>query len=567
MPKDSVTIHLWGNIISSMHNGIIVVNSDNEILLMNESAQKLLQVQDEAWKGRNIKALIPNSRMHEVLQGGESSIGEKMVISGRACMVNRTPLYEEGERVGAMAVIQDISEMDHYRTLLKQMESIIEFSTDGIYVVDREGVTMQVNSAYEEITGFRREELIGRRMKDLMTEGYFDQSVSLLVLEQKRRISIIQRIGGKKDVIVTGNPVFDDQGGLEMIVTSVRDITHLNDLRNELEKAHTFSRIQNNRYTIHSGGTEQSVIFHSPQIKKVYEKVRQVAPYPTSILLNGPSGTGKEVMANLIHDLSERKEKPFIQINCGAIPEQLLESELFGYEAGAFTGASRNGKIGLLELADQGTVMLDEIAELPLALQVKLLRVLQEKQLQRIGGTKPRLLDIRIVAATNQDLRKLIQAGKFREDLFYRLAVVEISIPSLAERQEDIVPLVEHYFAYFCRQYRVDKQMSSETKESLKRYHWPGNVRELRNLVENMIVSVPSTMIEPVHLPLHIQDQTRCDDSHSTLKERVSEFERRLIHEVVEKHNSLRKAAEQLGVDHSTLVKKMQRWEKEKGTG
>ncbi|MCR8633688.1 sigma-54 interaction domain-containing protein [Paenibacillus radicis (ex Xue et al. 2023)] len=562
MTYPSVTANLWGNIIASMHNGVIVVNSDNQITLMNESAQRLLSVQDDEWKGKSIKSLIPHSRMHEVLEGGEGSIGEKMVISGRACMVNRTPLYENGERVGAIAVIQDISEMDHYQNLLKQMESIIEFSTDGIYVVDQEGVTMQVNTAYEEITGFRREELIGRRMVDLMSEGYFDQSVSLLVLERKQRISIIQRIGGKKDVIVTGNPVFDEQGGLEMVVTSVRDITHLNDLKKELEKAHTFSQIQNNRYTIKSEETEQTLIFRSPQIIKVYEHIKQVAPYPTSILLYGPSGTGKEVMANLIHDLSERREQPFIKINCGAIPEQLLESELFGYEAGAFSGASRNGKIGLLELADKGTVMLDEIAELPLALQVKLLRVLQERQMRRIGGTKSRQLDIRIVAATNQDLRHMIKSGKFREDLFYRLAVVEIAIPSLAERQEDIAPLMDHYFAYFCRQYRIDKQMTHEAKEMLKKYHWPGNVRELRNLIENMIVSVPAKMIEPVHLPLHIQDQSQ-SDSFFTLKVRVQQFERRIINEVVEKNSSLRKAAEQLGIDHSTLVKKLQRWEKD----
>lgn len=560
---ESVAVHLWGNIISSMHNGVIVVNADNRILLMNESAQRLLQVQDDAWVGRSIVQLIPHSKMHEVLSGGESSIGEKMVISGRACMVNRTPLYENGERVGAVAVIQDISEMDHYRSLLQQMESVIEFSTDGLYVVDKDGVTIQVNTAYEEITGFRREELIGRRMKDLISDGYFDQSVSLLVLEKRQRISILQRIGGKKDVIVTGNPVFDEQGELEMIVTSVRDITHLNGLRQELEKARTFSQMQNNRYTIHSGDTEQSFIFHSPPIRKVYEQIQQVAPYPTSILLYGPSGTGKEVLAHLIHDLSERKEKPFIQINCGAIPEPLLESELFGYEPGAFTGASRNGKIGLLELADQGTVMLDEIAELPLALQVKLLRVLQEKQLQRIGGTKPRRLDIRIVAATNQDLRKQIQAGRFREDLFYRLAVVEIAIPSLAERQEDIGPLTDHYFAYFCRQYRIDKQISQETRQVLQNYHWPGNVRELRNLIENMIVSVPSRVIEPAHLPPHIQDRSQ-PDAGVSLKERVQQFERRLIQEAIGNHQSIRKAAEQLGIDHSTLVKKLQRWEKEK---
>jgi PAS domain S-box-containing protein len=546
--------NLWEALLSSMHDGVVVVDADNRILLLNESARRLLNMQDEEWKGKEMKSLLPIE--------GESPAGEKTVISGRTCMVSRTPLYRNGSMIGAVGVIRDISETDHCRNLLKRMESVIEFSTDGLYVVDREGITMQVNAAYEEITGFRREQLIGRRMTELMAEGYFDQSVSLLVLEKKRRISIIQRIGGKKDVIVTGNPVFNERGELEMIVTSVRDITHLNDLRQELEKAQNFSRIQNNRYTVKSGEAEQNVIFRSPRIRKIYEQIQQVAPYPTSILLSGPSGTGKEVMANLIHDLSERKEKPFIKINCGAIPEPLLESELFGYEAGAFTGASRNGKIGLLELADKGTVMLDEIGEMPLSLQVKLLRVLQEKQMQRIGGTKPRYLDIRIVAATNRDLKKMISERKFREDLYYRLAVVEISIPPLAERREDIVPLIEHYFAYFCRQYRIHKQMSDETKRILTAYHWPGNVRELRNLAENMIVSVPANTIEPVHLPPHIYDRSR-SAAFASLKDRVRQFERSVIHEAIEQNGSVRKAAERLGVDHSTLLKKMRRWEKE----
>ncbi|GGG13816.1 sigma-54 interaction domain-containing protein [Paenibacillus abyssi] len=563
MLHESVTIDLWENIFSSMHNSVIVVNVHNQILLMNESARRLLGIQDEDWKNKNIKTLIPNSRMHEILDGGERSIGQKMVISGRVCMVNRTPLYQDGEMIGAIGVIQDISEMDHYRNLVKQMESIIEFSTDATYVVDREGITIQVNTAYEELTGFHREELVGRRMTDLMSEGYFDQSVSVLVLEQKQRISIIQRIGGKKDVVVTGNPIFNELGELELVVTSVKDITQLNELQKELEKAQRLSTIQNNRYAIKSGESEQNFIIYSSQIKKVYEKIQQVAPFPTSILLNGPSGTGKEVMANLIHDLSDRREQPFIKINCSAIPEQLLESELFGYEAGAFTGANRNGKIGLLELADKGTVMLDEIGEMPLALQVKLLRVLQEKQMLRIGGTKPRNLDIRIVSATNQDVRKRIKEGKFREDLYYRLAVIEISIPPLVERQEDIIPLIDHYFSFFCRQFRIDKQMSQETKAILKAYHWPGNVRELRNLIENMLVSVPAHIIEPVHLPLHVHDRSY-SESPSSLKEQVQQFEQRIISEVVEKYSSLRKAAEQLGVDHSTLVKKMQRWEQSK---
>ncbi len=550
---------IWESIFSSMHNGVIVVDQHSNILQLNAAAKELLQIRDEQWKGVYIGDLIPNTQIPKVLESGESTIGVKMEIAGRQCMVNRTPLYQDNELVGAIGVIQDISEMEYYHTLSKQMEAIIEGSTDGIYVVDKQGITILVNSAYEELSGFKREELIGHHMADLTKEGYFDQSVSLLVLAEKKRVSILQRLGGKKDVICTGNPYLNDSGEIELVVTSVRDITQLNEMKQELIKAQRFSGINHNRYTFRLGGSSDHVVFQSEPMKQIITKVGQVAPYPTSILLSGPSGVGKEVIANLIHSLSDRKDKPFIKVNCGAIPEQLLESELFGYEKGAFTGARQEGKLGLLELADKGTVMLDEIGEIPLSLQVKLLRVLQEKQVQRLGGNLVRNLDIRIISATNQDLQALIRQGRFREDLYYRLQVVEIRIPPLAERGEDVEALLEHFFNYYAKLYHIEKYLSAEAKKILTSYHWPGNVRELKNLMECMIVSVPSQTIEPHDLPPHISDQT-LPAAALTLKQRVERFEQRIILETMQKHPSLRKAAEQLGVDHSTLVKKMKRW-------
>jgi PAS domain S-box-containing protein/TyrR family helix-turn-helix protein len=559
MKQTIIDPYILENIFSSIHNGVIVVDRNRKILLINSSAKKLLQIENEHWEGKDIRELIPTTQLPHVLESGTSSIGVKMNIAGRQCLVNRTPLYRDGELVGAIGVLQDISEMEHYHSLFKQMETIIEFSTDGIYVVDKEGITLMVNSAYEEITGFRREELIGNHMENLVKKGYFDQSVSLLVLREKKCISILQKIGGKKDVIVTGNPVFNKQGEIEMVVTSVRDISHLIKMKMELEKAKSFSEMSHNRYTFSIDGSDEKMIFLSAPMKQIFEKVKQVAPYPTSILLTGPSGVGKEVIANLIHNLSNRKDKPFIKVNCGAIPESLLESELFGYEKGAFTGARQDGKIGLLELADQGTIMLDEIGEMPLSLQVKLLRVLQEKQIQRIGSHKVKNLDIRIIAATNQNLKELISKGKFREDLYYRLQVIEMYIPPLAERPEDIEPLLDHYFSFYCKLYRINKHLSPQTKEILQHYHWPGNVRELKNLMENMVVSVPSQFIEPHDLPLHIYDRTN-SGTCLTLKQRVEQFEKRIIHEAIQKNPSLRKAAEQLGIDHSTLVKKLKKW-------
>ncbi|WP_046180044.1 sigma-54 interaction domain-containing protein [Domibacillus tundrae] len=447
-----------------------------------------------------------------------------------------------------------------FLTAFRQMEKIIEFSADGLYVVNHEGITLFVNTAYEEITGFKREELIGFHMGDLIKRGYFDQSVSLLVLNEKKRVSILQQIGQqKKDVIATGNPVFDESGAISMVVTSVRDITHLNELTKELMKAKTFSQLSQNRYTFSTDGSDEKIIFQSMRMKEIIHKIHQIAPFPTSVLLSGSSGAGKEVIANLIHQLSDRKDEPFIKVNCGAIPEQLLESELFGYEKGAFTGARNEGKIGLLELADKGTVLLDEIGELPLPLQVKLLRVLQEKQIQRVGGTNTKQLDIRIISATNKNLKELVLKGLFREDLYYRLQVVELSIPPLCERPEDIEILLDHFFAYFSRQYAIKKNVSAETKHILQNYHWPGNVRELRNLVESMLVSVPSFTIEPVDLPPHFTSQLDTV-SPTTLKQRVEQYEKRIVQDALQKNTSIRKTADFLGIDHSTLVKKMKKW-------
>lgn len=548
------------SILFSLHNGVIAIDRQSHILFMNQSMATLLNIEKDRWIGQPIRNLIPNTALPEVLDKKINEIGVKIELYGRQYLVNRSPLYVDREVQGAVGVIQDVSEIEAYRRMSDQAEAIIESSTDGIYVVDANGVTLCVNSAYEEITGFSRDELIGNHMSELVKKGYIDQSVSLFVLEKKKRISLIQKIGGKKDVIVTGNPVFDESGNISMVVTSVRDITQLNNMKRELQKAKSFSSIMHNRYTLTVGDAEEHFVFRSAVMQEILAKVKRVASFPASVLLTGPSGVGKEVVANLIHNLSPRKNKPFIKINCGAIPEHLLESELFGYERGAFTGAREGGKIGLLELADGGTVMLDEIGEMPLFLQVKLLRVLQEKEVLPIGGTKPRALNIRFISATNRDLRQKIADGKFREDLYYRLQVVEIRIPPLVERREDIAELIDHFFSYYNNIYHMQKKLANETKKLLISYHWPGNVRELRNVMESMIVSVPSEEIEPHHLPFHIYEQQDMDRA-LTLKQRVEQYEKRIVKETLAQSRSIRHAAQMLGINHSTLVKKLQRWQ------
>lgn len=450
--------------------------------------------------------------------------------------------------------------MEQVKTL-QEMHNILECISDGIYVVDHEGNTLYVNQAYEEISGFAREELIGNHMQDLTDKGYFNQSVSLLILEKKEEISLIQQLGKqKKDVIVTGNPIFNANNEIKYVVTSVRDITHLNQLKNKLRRAEKFSEIQHHRYIFDLDDSDKpSILYNSSKMHQIIKKVEQIAAFPTSVLITGPSGVGKEEIANLIHYFSDRKDKPIIKVNCAALPENLLESELFGYEGGAFTGSKEDGKIGLFELANGGTFLLDEIGEMPLALQVKLLRVIQEKEVQRIGGTIPRRLDIRFISATNQDLTQKVREGTFREDLYYRLKVVELSIPPLKERKEDILPLAEHFFNTLIRRYRLDKEMLDSTKKMLQAYDWPGNVRELRNVIENVLVSVPDYSIKPEHLPSSFLKTTNLIEP--SLKDQVENYEKIIIEEAIKKYGSIRQAAKELKVHHSTLVKKIKKWE------
>jgi PAS domain S-box-containing protein len=446
--------------------------------------------------------------------------------------------------------------MDNH-DIATRLLKVVEFTSDGIYVTDQEGYTLFVNSAYEKLSGYHRNELIGRHMHDLEREGYIDKSVSLMVLKHKKQISIIQTIGKKttepKEVIVTGNPVFNENNQIDMVVTSVQDITRLNKLQRELSKAERFSRMNNYRYSVN---TFEDIIFASQTMHNIIERVRLVAPYPTSVLITGPSGVGKELIANMIHKNSDRQKQPFIKVNCSAIPEQLLESELFGYEPGSFTGALKNGKAGLLELADKGTILLDEVGEMSPQLQVKLLRALQEKQIRRIGSTKPTNIDIRIVAATNRNLKRQIEYGQFREDLYYRLAVVEISVPPLNGRIEDIEILIHHYLRYFCRKYRAEKHLSKDCIATLKHYAWPGNVRELKNVIENIVVAIPCDYVETYHLPTTIQTHYSSHEA-MTLKSAVQQYERKLIGEALQTTASIRQAARKLGIDHSTLLKKL----------
>ncbi|HZG73394.1 MAG TPA: sigma 54-interacting transcriptional regulator, partial [Chondromyces sp.] len=331
---------------------------------------------------------------------------------------------------------------------IKKYEAIINSSFDPIFVADKYGYGVLMSDAYTMVTGLRKEQLVGKHMRDLVKEGLISDSISLHVLKKKERMTMVQIVNGK-ELLVTGNPIFDENGEIAAVVTNLRDVSVLNSLKEELnrtkELAEKYWRELERYQEKEKMNTHEGIIANSSNMAMVVDLAQKIARVQSTVLLLGESGVGKEVIANLIQKLSDRADKPFIKINCAAIPKDLLESELFGYEKGAFTGANEKGRPGLFEQAHTGTIFLDEIGEMPLQLQVKLLRVLQEYEVVRIGGGKTIKIDVRIISATNKDLESLVAKGEFRQDLYYRLNIVPIRIPALRERQEDI-PLLAHYF-------------------------------------------------------------------------------------------------------------------------
>lgn len=373
----------------------------------------------------------------------------------------------------------------------RELSTIIENSYDGIYITDHEGVTLKTNTAIERITGIPKEYYIGKKVDALIKRGILKISVTDKVLKQRRTVSVVQENFSGNEILITGNPVFDEHGEIEKVVTNIRDLSDLNELQAELKKTNEanekFKR-EIDRLKQRNNSVE-GVVINNERMKIIYDMVDRIANVDATLLILGETGVGKDVFANYLYKRSSRsREGQFIKVNCGAIPPDLLESELFGYESGAFTGASRKGKPGMFELADNGILFLDEVGELPLTLQVKLLGVLQDKEFQRIGGITPKKVNVRVIAATNRNLKEMVSQGSFRDDLYYRLNVIPVIIPPLKERREDILPLIQMFLNKFNESYQLNKEFEPKLNDFFYTYDWPGNIRELSNLIERLVI-------------------------------------------------------------------------------
>ncbi|OLU26116.1 sigma-54-dependent Fis family transcriptional regulator [Pseudomonas sp. PA27(2017)] len=437
---------------------------------------------------------------------------------------------------------------------------------DGVYITDADGITLKVNGAYERLTGLRSEDVVGQHMQALVERGVISQSVSLRVLKEGRALSLMQSVSQGKRLLVSGTPILDSAGRVRYVVSTVRDMTELLRIKHERDELQQLKQLRSSTAKLHAGQRDDlldaSPVASLPASGRLFAQARQVAASDVKVLLQGETGVGKTLIAQYIHKRSPRAAQPFLALNCGALPENLIEAELFGYVAGAFTGAGSKGKRGLLELAHHGTVFLDEIGDLPLALQVKLLKVIEESRFIPVGSLELKEVDVRIITATHHDLRQMVAEGRFRADLYYRLNVVPIHIPALRERSEEIQPLLDFYLAEFNARYGRELTWGLEALDALTDYAWPGNIRELINLVERLVVTCGGEAVELFDLPEEMRlSAVDAGNESLPLRKQVEQLERRLIRKALVQHKTTREAAKALGLSQATLVQKMKRWE------
>lgn len=562
-------------ILNNIRDGLIVIDDEAKINLMNKAAKKIIGIDQEDVLGIDIRDIVKNSQLPNVLQNLEKEVNQKFTLeNGKEIISTRVPLVNDKKMlVGAFAIFKDSDEiisLAEENTDLKEvksmLEAIIHSSEEAISVVDETGKGIMINPAYTRITGLTEKDVIGKPATVDISEG---ESMHMRVLKTRRPVrGAKMKVGPhKKEVIVNVAPIIV-AGKLKGSVAVIHDISEIKQLTTELQKAKQMIRNLEATYTF------DDIIGDSPEMMIAIEQAKIGAKTPATVLLRGESGTGKELFAHAIHNESDRRHYKFIRVNCAALSESVLESELFGYEEGAFTGAKAGGKKGLFEEANHGSIFLDEIGELSLAMQAKLLRVLQEKEIIRVGGTTPIPLDVRIITATNVNLEKAVTNKKFREDLYYRLNRLPIYIPSLKERMSDLPKLVDHIIVKVNQLYgRNVKSISESALEKLKKYDWPGNIRELENVISRAIIfmDVTEEVIQYHHLP-NLTEQTKQTttiqpniNKTKTLQEAMEQYEKEFIYNVYKENNfNKTKTAKQLNISVRNLYYKIKKYNLDK---
>ncbi len=562
-------------VLNSASNGVIAINSVGIVTIFNPAAQAITGMKAENVVGRFVNDVMPNSTgLMDVLETGMAQRNQKIQLGTSQIITKRSPIVKNNKIVGAVAIFQDVtelqkvaSELEEVKNLKSTLDSIVNSIFDCIVVVDKNGFVTMMNEAYGEFLHTDPRKAIGRHITDVIE----NTRMHIVAQTGKPEICDMQKIG-EHNTVVTRIPIVKEgevTGAVgKMVFRDVKDLRvlarKLTSLQSELEYyKEELQKVQGGKYTI------DSIIGSGEKIQWLKMIALRAAKGKSTVLVTGESGTGKELFAQAIHYASSRRHGPFIKINCASIPENLLESELFGYEDGAFTGARKGGKPGKFELANSGTIFLDEIGDMSMPMQAKLLRVLQEREIERVGGTKPSSVDVRVIAATNQDLESMMAQGTFRQDLYYRLNIIALHIPPLRERREDLAELCEALLFKINRglQFDVDG-ISKEAMALLAEYDWPGNVRELENVLERSVNLMDDVgEILPEHLPptlRRISGKTELTNHEKTqeLAGIMEDAEKQAIYKALEAAGGNRsQAAKILGIHRSGFYQKLTKYQ------
>jgi len=556
--------------LHSIHNIVIGIDYQGRIIIFNSATEKVFGIKADKAMGRFINDVIPGTGLMKVLKTGKSHIGRKFMVGSYLYVVNRTPIMKGTNIVGAIGVAQEITELQHLaeelevvKELKGTLQTIFDSGNDGYMAVNNEGTIIMINSEFAELLDIPSTiTAVGRHVTEIVKEPRLHVVPRTgkphhgEIIRINGRETVVMRYPIRKDGIIMGSVckvIFKDVGQLVALAEKINFLNkELDYYKSELE------RVQGARYTV------DNLIGSSPVMIKLKETIRRVAQSPSTVLIRGESGTGKELLAHALHTGSPRRFKQFVKVNCAAVPENLLESELFGYREGAFTGARKGGQTGKFEQADKGTIFLDEIGDMPFAMQSKLLRVLQEKEIERLGENRPRQVDVRVVAASNRPLEDLIAEGRFRQDLYYRLNVVSIHIPPLKERMEDTVELTMHFINKFNIEFGLNvRDVEKDVRDLFYYYSWPGNVRELENIIERAFNMVDGEVICLSHLPQYMQKlgkgpRRNIDKGLPALLDQVEK--EAIIETLKSTGGNKMQAARSLGISRAWLYKKMKQY-------
>lgn len=556
-------------IINKMPFGLVLTSEKGFVTFVNEKASIILSDEPSYVVNKPVLSIIPSSNAIKAIKTKQpflSSMKKGRQDKNTIILFENAMTNEKGETVG-ISILFDTSLVEHlaFQTnkineLKQELDLVMSLVGELVTIADGEGNILRVNEACERIMGVSQKDFIGKPMDFLVNEKIIDQSSTRKVIEEGRSVTVVQTTKSGRRLLVSGYPIFNEDGELTKVINISKDITETDNLTRKLEETKSLVEHYQIELEKQEKGKDRPLI-KSKVMEDTYDLVRRVANVDSTVLLLGESGVGKEILARTLHESSNRRNRPFIKINCGAIPETLMESELFGYSKGTFTGANREGKQGLIVAANKGTLFLDEIGEMPLNLQVKLLQVLQERQVTPLGKTIPIDVDVRIVAATNRDLEEMVEKKLFRSDLYYRLNIIPIHIPSLRERRDEIPFFAEYFLNRYNQKYAKWKYFGEGVLNKLMNYAWPGNVRELQNTIERLVVTVAGDEITSQHIPekitSHFSKELMQDLS---LKEAVELFEKEMIENTLKNCLTLKEASKLLGIDPSTLTRKVRKF-------